>query len=414
MLIALWFCAARPAAAQEVTRYDNDPPPPPRQVTLFPMAFYSNSTEFAAGGIGLTVGVGQPQLLLGGAAFGSTNGSFGLYFINRDFQFQGMERLFMDSWVFASRFAESDQYIDGNPDFPDQQAGTNDSSEDNFIVADTYRGRLEAKFKYLLPIGDGADQPIDYYDVKNGELVEGASGAHSYFNPFASGNTYLELTPFALWRHVIPDGPEDSFDANTFGLRFGVRWNNTDFRPNPSRGNELRVELTRDFGIFNSAGAYTAIEAEYAHFIPVGSSEWFSQQVVALNLWTVAEISGEAPYYTGATLGGFNRFRGYPFTRFHDNSAIVGTAELRLTLASNPIAQFQAIDRWLQTRFVQLVCFGEVGRVGSNYSADELLTDLKWDAGVGVRVLARRAIVRFDLAFSEEDVQFWIMAGHAF
>jgi hypothetical protein len=57
-VMMLSFGAARTAPSREVTRCDNHPPPPPRQTTLFPIAFYSNSTEFAAGGIGLAIGVG--------------------------------------------------------------------------------------------------------------------------------------------------------------------------------------------------------------------------------------------------------------------------------------------------------------------------------------------------------------------
>ncbi|GAL26108.1 hypothetical protein JCM19239_4963 [Vibrio variabilis] len=64
--------------------------------------------------------------------------------------------------------------------------------------------------------------------------------------------------------------------------------------------------------------------------------------------------------------------------------------------------------------WIQLVGFVEVGRVGSSYTANELLTDLKYDAGGSVRALMAGLVVRADLAKSPESTNFWIMVDHPF
>ncbi len=40
--------------------------------------------------------------------------------------------------------------------------------------------------------------------------------------------------------------------------------------------------------------------------------------------------------------------------------------------------------------------------------------DMKWDAGVGFRAMAKGQIIRVDIAFSEEEVGLQMMVGHPF
>jgi len=112
--------------------------------------------------------------------------------ILHNFQLPGTERFFVDLIGSAGTFGEIDSYIDGNPNFPDESAGSNDSDEDNFISGDGIDVFGRARFRYLLPIGHGAEQAIPDYQLNDGFLVGGATGGTSW-NPLKSGLT--PLTP---------------------------------------------------------------------------------------------------------------------------------------------------------------------------------------------------------------------------
>jgi hypothetical protein len=62
----------------------------------------------------------------------------------------------------------------------------------------------------------------------------------------------------------------------------------------------------------------------------------------------------------------------------------------------------------------QWALFGEVGRVAPEYDIKELHSDMKWDAGAGVRVMAKGLVVRLDVAYSEEDVGVQMMVSQPF
>lgn len=102
--------------------------------------------------------------------------------------------------------AGQDIYVgpDGNPDFPDERAGSNDSDKDNFIEGDGWDNFFRLRFKYLLPIGHGKDTIINTYVVDRGMLKSGATGAKSW-NPMTSGRTYFELLPFYRWQEIKGD-----------------------------------------------------------------------------------------------------------------------------------------------------------------------------------------------------------------
>ena len=122
--------------------------------------------------------------------------------------------------------------------------------------------------------------------------------------------------------------------------------------------------------------------------------------------------SGRPPFYDAARLGGFFRMRGFPTNRFHDRAALYGAAEVRVIPDFNPLTG--GILRPLEIDWIQLVAFAEVGRVAPTWSMTNWTQDLKWDAGVGFRFMARRTVVRIDTAWSEETWGMWVMVGHPF
>jgi len=39
---------------------------------------------------------------------------------------------------------------------------------------------------------------------------------------------------------------------------------------------------------------------------------------------------------------------------------------------------------------------------------------MKWDAGLGLRFMAKKSVVRLDWAASDESMGFWVMFGQTF
>ena len=73
-----------------------------------------------------------------------------------------------------------------------------------------------------------------------------------------------------------------------------------------------------------------------------------------------------------------------------------------------PLRRFNDMDWW------QIVGFVELGRVSNEDNADIFFKDLKWDAGVGLRIMISRAVFRLDFAFSDEEMGVWCMVGQPF
>jgi hypothetical protein len=203
-----------------------------------------------------------------------------------------------------------------------------------------------------------------------------------------------------------------------------VFWDNRDYPHNPSRGNALTLELTRDWGWSDSSTSWTNVSAEYDHYVSLGEIAGIRQSVLALDFWTAypptwevqpdGSIAHKPPAFSGAHLGGLFRMRAYPSQRFSDKAAVYYAAELRI------MPTWNFFDRlpWLQERvgveWIQLVGFGEAGRVAPHYDLGDLHSDMRWDFGLGLRAWAKGLVVRVDTAFSEEGFGVQMMVGHPF
>lgn len=97
-------------------------------------------------------------------------------------------RLFFDPVASVGYFGENEAYIDGNPTFREELAGSNDSDEKNLVEGKGWDNFFRLKFKYVPPIGTGKDQVIGSYRVDRGLPVSGASGSGAW-NPRSSGKT---------------------------------------------------------------------------------------------------------------------------------------------------------------------------------------------------------------------------------
>jgi outer membrane protein assembly factor BamA len=115
---------------------------------------------------------------------------------------------------------------------------------------------------------------------------------------------------------------------------------NRDFAANPSKGFGLRAKVSRDFGWLNSSESWTNVDGQLDYYIPLELGRSMRKSVLALNYWTSYsptweehpnnKISNRPLAYTGSTLGGLWRMRGFPTQRFNDKAAVYYAAELRL------------------------------------------------------------------------------------
>ena len=407
------LCLAGGAGAGEVEDYAG------MRLSL-PYGFYNETFGVTGGWVEGRVGWPQPTARVLATVMAGSEGSGLAFVMAQDLRFGGVERLFVDPILSIGHYGDADTYIDGNPDFAGQRAGTHDSDPDNFLSGNVSDVFSRLRMRYLLPIGHGRDQILPRYKVQDGELVAGATGAAS-LNPLTSGRSFVEIRPFQ--RAMEIDGEDFDGDIRTNGLDLAYFWDNRDFRYNPTRGNGLRLQYSRDFGAFDSSDSWTVVQAELDAYGDLGESAWFRKQVVAFDLWTADTPSWDetadgirhrAPAYTGATLGGLWRMRGYPTQRFNDRAALYYAAEMRLTPRWNPFDNWPAIQRELGVEWIQVVPFVELGRVAGAYDLGELHEDMKWNAGAGLRAWVQGFVVRADTAWSEEGVRVQMMIGQPF
>jgi outer membrane protein assembly factor BamA len=252
-------------------------------------------------------------------------------------------------------------------------------------------------------------------------LVKGATGGEIW-NPLESGLTYVEMQPFYRLQQVDSDEVRD--DVKTNGLEVSLFHDNRDFRFNPSKGSAIRLSLTRDFGWFDSSNSWTVVDTEIDKYFSLGESEWFRQRVLAFNFWTAysptwdeqdnGDVDDGPPTYAGATLGGLWRMRGYPSQRFSDKAAIYYAAEYRMIPRWNPFENWDRVQKYVGIQWLQFVPFVEVGRVAPDWGVSRLHEDMKWCAGLGLRLWAKGLVVRIDTAVSEEQVGVQMMVAQPF
>ncbi|WP_455210555.1 BamA/TamA family outer membrane protein [Kaarinaea lacus] len=385
---------------------------------------------FSSESLGLSYGVGggvsgylQDQMSLMGAALFSTKGAKAVFFIGNQIQIPKTQRLFLDVRFSVGRYPDQRGYFNGNPEYAHERAGSNESSDDNYVLANATDDWLDFDFEYVLPIGAGRDNTIQLYRLDKGVLVQGATGGNAW-NPLRSGLTMLSIMPFIRSQGFETDTGDRIFESS--GIKFGMEYDNTDFPNNPSRGSKQDFDLRRDFGGGQVEDAWTQIEFSASKFFPMGKGKYSRQRVLGLNFWTSdvptwkeTQIEGGSkptnapPFYMGSTLGGLYRLRAYTSARFHDKSAIYYSAEYRYMLRWNAIGNIKMlqifnIDWW------QLMGFAELGRVAPGWDIQELHSDMKWDVGIGLRAMISKAVLRLDVAANDEIWSVWVMAGQAF
>ena len=399
---------------------------------VLPYLFSTESTGFS-GGLGvIKTGIFQPQTTLIATAFYGaeqdiiTNGQedtanfSGGFILFSDYKLPFTNRLLFSMYGLKSYFPKARHYFNGS----------NTSTEDDAFVTSGNSDFFYTTFRYVLPIGEGIDNPEGIYNLKNGFAMgrEGYGGG----KPFVTGETSVGIKTF--YSHDSFDNYEDpeSHDIkkwNTGGLRFFLYHENTDYDLNPSRGYQFQVQYSKDFGEGDALQSWDFLEAKYNHYINLPTFSWSQQNVLALSAWTGYSFSWDndntyfndnintdldanrPPPWEGARLGGFNRMRGYENNRFSDKAAFYATAEYRAVLEYNPFRTNKFIP--VAIDWFQVVAFVEAGRVHDKYNFD-LLKDMKYDAGLSLRAMAAEVPVRLDIAYGDEGMNFWVMVYQPF
>lgn len=420
--IAMLIVQACPAMAEETT-VEPEKPAVFQELNI-PYGFYNESFGVAVGYVYGFTGYPQPYSTMLGTVIAGTNSALAGYVLTREIRVPYTEHLFFDTDIALSTFGTIKSYASGNPDFPDERAGSNDSDEDNYVEGDGYDNQVRVTFKYLFPIGGGKELLLVPPALSGGLPVEGTVRADSW-NPMESGRTYFEVRPY--WREQSINSGYGDFRQKTYGMAFSLYRDNSDFIRSPSKGSSIRVRYTRDWGWFNSSRPYDVGDVEYSKYFSFGSNESYRQRVLAFDFWTANAFSWDdtslqdgdqvynrPPAFLGSTLGGLWRMRGYPTSRFNDQAAVYYALEYRAIPEWNPFAQVDWIERYLGIEWWQWVPFVEMGRVAPAWTVSELHSEMKWDAGMGLRAMAKGIVGRLDVAWSREGLGISMMVGQPY
>ena len=399
------------------------------ETSVLPYAFSTDTMGFNLGLAGMRRGFYQEQMTVGAAAFGGQV-SHGMMLGLWDFKVPGSQRLFFSIYGFVGYFPDQQAYTQ----FPGEYTpaamplpGSHESSNNVFLEANGSSNWWDMRLEYSLPIGATKNKGMVDYKLSGGLLVSEPSGGEEW-NPLTSGSSVLVVRQFNRFQSFeFSENEGGELDGTIHALELGLLYDNTDFPVNPSKGSRQYFSVSHDFAWLDSDHEWTFIELDLSKYFSFGESDYASQRILALDFWTGYSptwdleydenggriVVDSAPYNEGARLGGFERMRGYDNNRFHDKAAIYGTAEYRYTLKYNPVQNVKWL-KFLNLDWFQLVGFIEAGRVGSSYTSEELLTDVKTDIGFSLRALTAGVVVRADIATSDEGSSAWVMMDHPF
>lgn len=400
-------------AAQEILLREGETNTLPGTFSV-PFAFYSDSLGPSAGVSIGNRGFFQPQASAFATLVGSASGSIYGFLAVRDLEVPETERLFINGQMNLGRFSEINIYRDGNPDFPNERAGSNNSDPEDFITGDGTDVKVWTLFGYVLPIGSGAGDPKSRLVLREGQVVKGARDT-STWNPLKNGYTMAGVKPFYRRQDVKSDEFGDQ-ESTTAGAEFILRYENTDFHENPSRGSYQQLRYTKDWGELGSSAPWETVDFSAAKYFSLSPSMYSRQRVLALSLWWIdtpswdecdwdqeTKVFHRPPSYAGAALGGPDRMRGYPEGRFNDRSAVYYAAEYRHVPHWNPLKDFGWLNRRnAHVQWLQYVAGVEVGRVADELDVGELHRDMKVTGLVGLRAMVNTLVVRADIGITGE------------
>lgn len=394
-----------------------------RESLILPYVFSTDDLGTVFGLGGMATGLYQKQMSFGGTLYAGkeTKGAaLGLW----NYRILDSERLFLSSVGMMGDFPLMRAYTAlpnefNNGDHP----GSNDSDFDDFIEAGGISNWWDITLEYVLPLGNAKKQSMAQYPLQGGLLINNEKTPD--WNPLHNGTTILVARQFNRYQEYKNE--EGMISGAVHGFELGVYYNNTDFPVNPSQGSSQYIAYTYNPKWLESENQWSFIEAEVSKYFSLGATSFAKQNIIAVNGWLgyspswqvthngqgQNQIINNAPFLEGATLGGMYRLRGFRQNRFHDKAVAYATAEYRMTLDYNPIADVNWL-RFLKLDWLQAVLYVEGGRVSPTFNKDVLFSDWKSDVGVSLRALTAGIVVRLDFTHSKEGGSTWLMVGHPF
>ena len=403
--------------------------------SIIPFLFTTDATGWSGGVATIAQGVLQPQTTFVASLAYGTGQSIVTNDRSETANFAGgllsysnikvpyTTQFFLSAWGFASFYPRDTIYLDGS----------NDSDEDDVFTTSGESDFFTVTLNYVLPIGEGIDNPGALYKMRDGFAMD----REGYGNgaPFTTGRTTLGLKSFYQyqtmenWKESEPWSHARSMPTwNDSGLRFVLLHDNTDYDLNPSRGYSFQIQYSNDFGWGDNLQSWDSLDLKYSKYLNLDTFSFTQQNVLALNFWTAYSPSWDInheiypginanrpPSWEGARLGGFIRMRGYDNNRFSGKAAIYAAAEYRAILDWNPFktSKFLQENVPFTVDWFQIAPFVEAGRVNDEYGL-ELIKDLKYDAGIGIRGMVEELPLRLDLGFSDEGFKMWVMIHQPF
>lgn len=355
----------------------------------------------------------------------STNGTKYIYWDSENIQIPYIPRLFLSPNINIASYGALDLYNGPNPEFPNETAGNNSSSKNNYYRIKSQKQEIELLFRYLLPIGYGKQHIINKMELKHGIPIIGKSSLNKGWNPFTNGRTFIESSLF--YQNQDIDFPFGEINKQYAGYNIGLNCENIDFKDNPSKGVHFYYKYWKSLKISNKTIPWTMHEISISKYFSIPTT-FFRQQVIAMNAWSRNtaswnnfHIENERKIYhrpspsAGANLGGRYHFRGFPEARFNYASSILYSFEYRIIPKWNPFKNWNLLKKMnINIDWIQFVAFMERGRVGPKWNFKTLHSNMKHDYGVGFRMLANQMIIRVDAGFSNEEPQIQMFIGQAF
>ncbi len=386
-----------------------------------PFLFSSEDWGMAFGGAGVVKGLIQPQMTLFGTVIGSSNGTkmgyLGLYNV----MVPGLDHWQMDFSVLESSLAETNYFLPGNPNYPNEKPGSNDSSLENSVRTGGREQHYQAHFQYILPIGDGKDGALAAMAKKS----RGYESSRTYWNPLTTGITSLELQPYYKSQRLDEFQPENEADESA-GIRLTLEYDNRNSSHLPTRGSRTSFTYTYDWGSEDRPD-WSTVEFEFSKFFSLGSNDLMDQQVLALNAWVAdtptwndtVTVNGEdvfrrPPSFAGINLGGWDKLRGYGSDRFYGRSAVSYSIEYRMMPKWQPLEDMPIIGPLYDIPWWQWTLFMDAGRVADDFDVQELHQDMKTSFGGGIRFRVEGVTVRTEIASGDEETFFRVFVNQPF
>ncbi|MBF0239415.1 MAG: hypothetical protein HQM12_17065 [SAR324 cluster bacterium] len=126
----------------------------------------------------------------------------------------------------------------------------------------------------------------------------------------------------------------------------------------------------------------------------------------------VNDFNAEGSDSNATSLGGPNRLRSYPISRFYDTYSFFAGLEYRMYFLENT-TPFNFILEKGVFEAVQLALFYEIGQV-SPTNDDALYRDFKYSTGIGLRFVFSSVVLRADYATGKEGEEVTVFIGYGF